>query len=216
MKKFVLLFTAFFAVVPMAWSQITHTAAGATDKMANETLRKVQRQFSQSVSFKISMTSTDSKQQSLSSQQATVFYDNGKYWMSFDNQELMCDGTTVWHWNKPAKEVTVSALSTDDVNLLNPASIIKNYSKYFRAKHIRTENDGLMVIDMQPLSGKSYHKIRLIVDGKTGIIKSMEVHKYDSSREIYRVENFKKVSVKASLFVFDTKQHPDVEVIDMR
>ena len=101
------------------------------------------------------------------------------------------------------------------MNLLNPASLMAHYKKNFREKYIRTEDDGTAVIDLQPRSAQSFHKIRLLVNEESGELKRIEVHKYDASREIYTFSKQKYGKVKG-LFTFDVKSHPEVEVIDMR
>ena len=103
----------------------------------------------------------------------------------------------------------------DGMNLLNPASLMAHYKKNFREKYIRTEDDGTAVIDLQPRSAQSFHKIRLLINEESGELKCIEVHKYDSSREIYTFSKQKYGKVKGS-FSFDTKAHPEVDVIDMR
>ena len=107
-------------------------------------------------------------------------------------------------------------MSGDDIDLMNPGRLLANYEQSFKAKYIRTDDDGTAVIDLQPRSARSYHKIRLFIDEESGLLKRMEVQKYDSSREIYDITNFKRIANAASQFTFDTALHPDVEVIDMR
>ena len=203
--------------VATASAQITHTDQGSVDKKAAEVLKKAESRFEKPVMFTVKMTALDSEKKSVSQHRATVKYSGEKYRMEASDQEVMCDGKTVWHWNKGAKEVTVSTMGDEDANLLNPGRLLANYGKSFRTKYIRTEEDGTAVVDLQPKAGKSYHKIRLLIDEKSGLLKQMEVHKYDSSREVYEVSGFQALrNVQASMFVFDEKQHPGVEVIDMR
>ena len=44
----------------------------------------------------------------------------------------------------------------------------------------------------------------------------MEVHKYDSGREVYDISAFKNAGTSASQFTFDAAKHAGVEIIDMR
>ncbi len=206
---------AFLAPVPVLQAQITHASQGQVDENAASVLKKAAKKFN-TVSFKVKMTALDSQKKEVSSQQADVCYAAGKYRLAIPGQEIISDGTTIWHWNKDAKEVTVSNVSsTDDIDLMNPSRLLANYEKAFRPKYIRTEDDGTAVIDMQPRSARSYHKIRLFVNEKNGTLKRMEVHKFDSSREIYVLSNHS-YSRPSGSFVFKTEEHPGVEVIDMR
>lgn len=198
-----------------ASAQITHSDQGAVDKTADALLKKAAAKFG-NVSFKVTATILDGQKHETMKQTAQVLYCKGCYHLTVADQEVVSDGKTVWQWNKSAKEVAINNVSSDDVDLLNPARLLSNYSKSFRAKYIRTDDDGTAIIDLQPRSARSFHKIRLFLVEESGLLRRMEVHKYDSGREIYDISGFKKASTPASQFTFDTSKHPEVEVIDMR
>ena len=213
----ILLAVAAFVLLPFApQAQITHASQGRLDENATEVLKKAAARFDKNVSFTVTMTVLDGKKQQKARQSAEVRYSKGKYRLVLPDQELISDGTTVWHWNKQANEVTVSAMSDDDIDLLNPGRLLANYSKSFKAKYIRTDDDGTVIVDLQPRSTRSYHKIRLFLNEDDGLLRRMEVHKYDSGRENYDITDFKRASNAASQFTFDAAKHPEVEVIDMR
>ena len=197
-------------------AQITHASQGRLDENATEVLKKAAARFDKNVSFTVTMTVLDGKKQEKGRQSAQVRYNKGKYRLTLPDQELICDGTTVWHWNKRANEVTVNNMVDDDIDLLNPGRLLAGYGKSFKAKYIRTDDDGTAIVDLQPRSTRSFHKIRLFINEEDGLLRRMEVHKYDSGRENYDITDFKRASNAASQFTFDTAKHPDVEVIDMR
>lgn len=219
MRKIValLMVAATIVFAPLAGrAQITHASQGRLDENATEVLKKAAARFDKNVSFTVTMTVLDSKKVEKARQSAQVRYNKGKYRLTLPDQELISDGTTVWHWNKTAKEVTVSGMADDDIDLLNPGRLLAGYGKSFKAKYIRTDDDGTAIVDLQPRSTRSYHKIRLYIKEDDGLLRRMEVHKYDSSRENYDIIDFKRASNAASQFTFDAAKHPDVEVIDMR
>lgn len=196
-------------------AQITHSNQGQVDKTADALMKKAAGKFG-NVSFSVTATVLDSKKKETLRQSAQVLYCKGHYRVTVADQEIICDGTTVWQWNKSAKEVVVNNMSNDDMNLFNPARLLANYDKNFRAKYIRTDDDGTAVVDLQPRSARSFHKIRLFMVEKSGLLRRMEVHKFDSGREVYDISNFKNAGTSASQFTFDAAKHPGVEVIDMR
>jgi len=209
-----------FAVLTLAGgsaiAQITHASQGRLDENATAALKKASARFNQNVSFTVTLTTLDSQHRTTGTHSAQVRYHKGKYRLVLPDQELISDGTTVWHWNKTAREVTVSTLGDDDIDLMNPGRLLANYDRAFRAKYIRTDDDGTAVIDLQPRSARSYHKIRLFIVEESGLLRRMEVQKYDSSREIYDIADFRRTANAASQFTFDATAHPDVELIDMR
>ncbi len=197
-------------------AQITHASQGRLDENATEVLKKAAARFDQNVSFSVKATIYDGQKKLKAQQSAQVRYHKGKYRLTMEGQELICDGTTVWQWNKQANEVAINNMSNDDIDLLNPGRLLANYNKSFKAKYIRTDDDGTAIIDLTPRSPRSYHKIRLYIKEDDGQLRRMEVQKYDSGRELYDITDFKRTANAASQFTFDPKQHPGVEVIDMR
>lgn len=202
-----------------ASAQITHTPSGDVDKNAQEVLAKAAKKVNSSaVSFSVTMVNKNSDKKETARIKAQVLFHKGKYRVTADNQVLYSDGIAVWHWNKEVNECTINKLdpaSSDE--LMNPAALLSNYSKNFRAKYIRTEQDGTAVVDLTPKKTCSYHKVRLLIDSNSGVLKRLEVHNYDGSRGEYTVTNFKTgVSAKESDFAFPAAQNPKVEIIDMR
>lgn len=213
MKRIATLLILLAAMLPLQ-AQITHSDHGQVDRQADALLKRAAAQFG-NVSFKVTASMLDAQKKETLRQSAQVLYCKGCYRVSVADQEVICDGKTVWQWNKKAREVAVNNMGTDDVDLMNPARLLKNYDQSFRAKYIRTD-EGVAVVDLQPRSARSFHKIRLYVNEKSGLLQRMEVHKYDSSREVYEITEFKRASTPASKFTFDPQQHPEVELIDMR
>lgn len=202
-------------LIGKAQAQITHSSQGNLDENAIAALKKA-ADYLESVKGTVTLTMLDSQKKQTSKQSAKVSYWKGKYSVAMDNMEIWCDGKTVWQWNKSANEVVINNMPTDDeIDLLNPARLIANCHKNFRVKYIRTEDDGTAVVDLQPRSSQSYHKIRLFVNEETGALRRLEVHKYDSSREIYDFSKMKHVLLRGS-FAFDVSKHPEAEIIDMR
>ena len=197
-------------------AQITHSDQGKVDKTAAAVIKKAAAKFNDNVGFSVTVTVLDGQKKETLKQSAQVLYNKGKYRLTVADQVVICDGTTVWQWNQPAKEVAVNNVSKDGVDLFNPARLLADYDKNFRAKYIRTDDDGTAVVDLQPRFVSSYHKIRLFINEKSGLLRRMEMHKYDSGREVYDITGFKRAATPASQFTFDPKQHAGVEVIDMR
>ena len=215
MKKILIALLPLLLLLP-ARAQITHNSQGQLDQNATDILKKASARFQQNVAFNVTATILDGNKKQLAKHTAQVRYHKGKYHLVMEGQELISDGTVVWQWNKQANEVAINNLSTDDVDLLNPGRLLENYQRNFKAKYIRTDDDGTAIIDLTPRSTRSYHKIRLFIKEDDGLVRRIEVQKYDSGREIYDISDFKRASNAASQFTFDPAEHPGVEVIDMR
>lgn len=215
MKKLLIGLIGLIGFISGVQAQITHNSQGRLDENATEVLGKAAKKL-QSVKGSVTLTLLDSEKKQTGKHSAEITYWKGKYHLTTDGMEIWCDGATVWQWNKTAKEIVINNMPPDsEIDLLNPGRLIVNYAKNFRAKYIRTEDDGTAIIDLQPRSAQSYHKIRLFIDEESGVLKRMEVQKYDSSREIYDFSKLKFIPIKGA-FKFNPEQHPEAEVIDMR
>ncbi len=210
----IILHSSFF-ILNSAQAQITHGKEGKMDEKASTVLKQAAKKL-QNLQCEVTLTMLDSEKKEVSRHKASVAYRQGKYRLNMEGMEVVCDGTTVWQWNKEAKEIVINNMPPEsDIDLLNPGRLIANYEKNFRAKYIRTEDDGTAVIDLQPRSAQNYHKIRLYVGEKEGQLKRVEVHKFDSSREIYDFAKLRYGNASGS-FVLKPEEHPGVEIIDMR
>lgn len=215
MKRIVLLIAALAAITGLS-AQITHTAQGAVDQTAESLIAKASAKMSGTVAFSVTVINYDSSKKETFRKKASILYNAPRYQVKAGDIEVYCDGKTVWQLNRTAKEVMVTNMTESDDDLTNPAKLLANYKKNYRAKYIREDADGTAVVDLQPKKSAPYHKIRLYIVAKTGLLKKLEQHNYDSSRGEYTVSNFKNTKAADADFVFDAKANPGIEVVDMR
>lgn len=143
-----------------------------------------------------------------------------KYTFVFGNQTSYCDGKTLWNYQKDINEVSIFESVESEDNLLNPAKILSGWEKEYRSKFIREESqDGkvIQIIDLMPRSSSSFYKMRLLVDKAKQEIKSISAYEKGNTVYSYIID---KLVVNAAMddasFRFDVKQHPNVDVNDMR
>ena len=215
MKRTVALLIAILLGIQLS-AQITHTDKGAVDQTANTLLKKAAAKMSGTVSFSVTVVNLDADKKETFRHKVDILYNAPRYRVKTSDLEIYCNGKAVWQLNKPNKEVVITPMTDSDDDITNPARLLSNYSKSFRAKFIREESDGTAIVDLQPMKARSYHKIRLFINSKTGLLKKMEQHNFDSSRGVYTLSNFKNTKATDADFTFNTKAHPGVEVVDMR
>ncbi len=215
MKRTVALLIAILLGIQLS-AQITHTDKGAVDQTANTLLKKAAAKMSGTVSFSVTVVNLDADKKETFRHKVDILYNAPRYRVKTSDLEIYCNGKAVWQLNKPNKEVVITPMTDSDDDITNPARLLSNYSKSFRAKFIREESDGTAIVDLQPMKARSYHKIRLFINSKTGLLKKMEQHNFDSSRGVYTLSNFKNTKATDSDFTFNTKANPGVEVVDMR
>ena len=158
---------------------------------------------------------------SLSSKTGTITMKGTKYKIIFGNQEIFCDGKTVWSYDKSSKEVTINNLDVSG-NTLTPQKLFTNfYDKDFLYVLNGEKKAGtrtLQEIEMTPTDkSKAFHKVYLQVDKSAKTIYSTKVLENTGNRYTYTVSNMKtNQAVADNTFTFDKKKYPGVEEVDLR
>lgn len=157
----------------------------------------------------------------LSSKKGTVTMKGNQYRVSFSGQEIFCDGSTVWNYDKSAKEVTISKLDQSSGSL-TPQKIFSDfYDKDFLYKLNGEKTQSgktLQEIEMTPKDkSKNFHKVYVLIDKKANTIYSTKVLENTNDSYSYTVTTMKtNLAVADNMFVFDKSKYPGVEEIDNR
>lgn len=157
----------------------------------------------------------------LSTKSGTILMKGTKYKVSFGGQEIYCNGTTIWNYDKAANEVSISNLDASS-GMITPQKLFTNfYDKDFLyvlngEKKVGTRT--VQEIEMTPVDkSKPFHKVYLQVDKSAKTIYSTRVLENAGNRYSYTVSNMKTNQALAdNVFVFDKKKYPGVEEIDLR
>jgi outer membrane lipoprotein-sorting protein len=73
------------------------------------------------------------------------------------------------------------------------------------------------IIDLTPLQGKTYSKIRIIIDKDKIQLLSFTIYDKNGSTYSYLINKFiPDIEINKSEFTFNPEEHPNVEVVDMR
>lgn len=144
-----------------------------------------------------------------------------KYWMEFSEQEIICDGQSVWTYIKDNKEVQINVNDPDNDQTLNPVKLLTDYNKNYTPKFIKEESRGskiFQILDLTPIKAKKFYKVRLEIDKQLKqLVNAIIYDKNGVSVYTYSITKF--VTNKTfpdSKFIFKASDHPGVEVIDLR
>ncbi|HEX5169333.1 MAG TPA: outer membrane lipoprotein carrier protein LolA [Cyclobacteriaceae bacterium] len=143
-----------------------------------------------------------------------------KYKLSLTEQEVINNGTTLWTYLPEAKEVNIDNYDPNSEDV-NPSKIFDLYKKGFKYLYLKDETEGgalCEVIDLVPeKKDAQYFKIRMNIAKKDKSIKSWTMFDKGGNRYKYTITKFNPdIKVDDSFFTYDPKQHPGVEVIDLR
>ena len=157
----------------------------------------------------------------ISTKKGTVYMKGTKYRVSFVGQEIYCDGSTVWTYDKSSNEVTITKLD-DSNNTITPQKLFTNfYDEDFLYKlngESKIAGRTVQEIEMTPNDkNKTFHKVYVLVDKNAKTIYSTKVLQKDGDRYSYTVNTLNgNANIPDTKFVFNKQDYPGVEEVDLR
>ncbi|HQE11402.1 MAG TPA: outer membrane lipoprotein carrier protein LolA [Flavipsychrobacter sp.] len=214
MKKLILL-------AALAISMVADTAM-AQDAKAKAILdaasKKMNGLKSLKANFSLSVKGANAK--TAQSKKGSFMMKGVKYRVTMGDQEIICDGKTQWTFVKQSNEVQVSNYNPSEATV-SPTKLFTNFydkeytytyggSKTFAGKSVN-------IIEMVPKSSAKQFKKVLLAFDKSNTITGGEVFEKNGNQYHYEVSGFTpNAAVTDASFIFDTKKHPGVEVVDLR
>jgi outer membrane lipoprotein-sorting protein len=135
-------------------------------------------------------------------------------------QELISDGKEQWTYLKKDNEVQLNEVNNSD-DAMNPAHIFTIYEKGFKYQYVGENKVGgstYQTIDLTPTDDKkTFFKVRLMIDKAKKQIYSALIFDKNGNKYTYTMQSFSpNANVPDTVFAFDVKAHPGVEVVDLR
>ncbi|MCB2220504.1 MAG: outer membrane lipoprotein carrier protein LolA [Bacteroidetes bacterium] len=201
--------------------QLTAQDANTGDRKSNEILERLTARTESyktiEVEFVYKMENTDAGIDEQTEGKLMVMGD--KYRLNIAGQTVISDGATLWTYIEDAEEVQINSLE-DAEESISPNKLLSSYSEDYRSKYIGEEflyGTTAYVIDLTPIEGKSYYKVRLIIDKEKDQLLDATIFDKNGSTYSYVIRKFTpNVDVPESTFTFDKSEFPDADVIDMR
>lgn len=135
-------------------------------------------------------------------------------------QEIISDGKSQWTYVRKDKEVELNNVDHSEDNL-NPAKIFTIYEhgyKYIYNGEEKVDGKICQIIDLTPEDAKKqFFKVRLTIDKAKKQIYSALIFDKNGSKCNYVIRTFTpNPKLPETLFMFDKKDYPGVEVVDLR
>ncbi|MFH0894445.1 MAG: outer membrane lipoprotein carrier protein LolA [Bacteroidota bacterium] len=210
------LLTAGMILTGTAFAQIPNMDPKAK-VILDEISKKNKAYTSMAVDF--SYTYYNKKNKTNDTQNGKITIKGQKYKLEIAKQTVFCDGKTVWTYLKDSKEVQINNMSTDD-DAINPQNILSIWEKGYKCKYIKDETVGgaaVQAIDLTPIKGKKFFKVRLNIDKTKKQVHSAIVYDKTGDTYTYKITKFTpNAPVSDASFTFKSSDYPGVEVIDLR
>jgi outer membrane lipoprotein-sorting protein len=216
--KSIILFISTFIITAVSVGQ-------QSDPAAKKILDAVSAKFKtfKSVQATFTLRNEDSKGTLLGSKKGTVSLKGNRYRVSIagTGQEIFCDGTNIWTYDKSTNEVTITK-PDNSANTITMQKVFTNfYDKDFLYKlnGEKTVNKKVVQeIEMTPVDKtKPFHKVYLLVDKQNKTLYSTRILDKSGNVVVYTINTMNgSANLADNLFVFDKSKYPGVEVVDLR
>ena len=150
----------------------------------------------------------------------------GKIWIKEDMYKLdmssdlsiINNGETLWYFMKDVPEVQIMESNPEDE--MNPSKIFTIYERGYKFQYNDTISEKgkiLHIINLYPETSKAISKVVLYIDSEKTEIYKIQLNDKDGGVSSYIINSFiTNNKVPESTFNFRKKDHPKVEVIDLR
>jgi outer membrane lipoprotein carrier protein len=217
MKSLTLLISTFFIAAI--------TFAQQSDPAAKKILDGVSAKFKtfKSIQAAFTLRNEDSKGGLLGTRKGTASLKGSRYRVSISGtgQEIFCDGTNVWTYDKSANEVTITKPdpSTNTITMQKLFTNFYDKDLLYKLNGEKTVNKKVVQeIEMTPVDKtKQFHKVYILIDKQNKTVYSARILDKSGSVLVYTVNSMNgSANLPDNLFVFDKNKYPGVEVIDLR
>ncbi len=222
MNQFIMKKTTVLLILIVSLFAIRFTLfAQVVDKKSITILDEVSNQTKSYKTIKIEFSYTmENKSDNINeSKDGSIYIKGDKYNLDISGQNVITDGKTVWTYIREADEIHINNTNPNDESISFNKLLI-NYNKDFRSKLIREDKlngEDIYIIDLMPLKGKSFHRVRLTISKKKKQILNATIFDKNGSTYSYVVKKFSAdIPVKDDFFTLKTSEHPKAEIIDMR
>jgi outer membrane lipoprotein carrier protein len=196
---------------------------GNSDPDAKKILDDVSAKFKtyKSVVAGFSLKIENSSGKILGTKTGVVNMKGSKYRVSISGQEIYSDGSNIWTYDKSANEVQITKFDAS-ANAITPQKLFTNfYDKDFLYKlngETKKGNKTVQEIELTPVDKtKTFFKVIVYIDKAGQSIIGSKVFQKTGDLYTYTVTSQKtNANPPDDLFVFDTKNYPKAEVIDLR
>jgi outer membrane lipoprotein-sorting protein len=143
-----------------------------------------------------------------------------KFKISVKDQQIFCDGKSIWTYVAADKEVQLNTYEESD-DMFSPSKIFMLYKEgyLYNIKEKKVVNGkNVTILEMAPPNKKlTYFKIDITVDDASLQLVESKVFEKNGVRYIYRLtKQTPNVNTSSDTFMFDAKKFPGVKLVDLR
>lgn len=141
-----------------------------------------------------------------------------KFFISYAGVSTWYDGKNQWNYNAESKEVTISVPTSEELQSVNPYSILSSYKSNYNVSLATSKIAGTYALLLTPKSASNpvkkatlylrasdYQPSRLDVVSSDGVVSTIIITQIRTNQKL-----------SDSAFKFNAKSYPGVSVVDLR
>lgn len=189
---------------------------------AKEILDRVSKRYSESgYVLTFTLNTEDVPAKTLYTHDGKAYIKGNKFKIDVPDGITWFDGKTQWMYMEGSDEVNVTNPSGDELAAISPIALLNIYKSGFTLKYkgeSKEKNKSVYVIEMTPQKKNSdFSLFTLKIDKATNLFVDITLkgkNKMITNLIIKKTE--KSTTLADSFFVFNKKEYPKVEIIDLR
>ena len=212
MKNLTLLFMMFTLVFSI------NAQSDATSKSILKKTSKVYKSM-KSIEANFSFTTSSAKRKPVVNS-GKLWLKGKSYKLELGDQEIICDGKSIWTYSSTTEEVTLESYSKR-TNQMSPEEMFSFYEKGFKSLYEGKKTDGGATYELIKLVPKKkrakYSFINVEINPSNNYIHKVTQHMKNGMDVVIEIKDLKKnASVSGKMFTWDKADHPGVELVDLR
>lgn len=204
----------FCATLLLANAQVAQAQNGTV--ALDRVVEKIRRSGGLSAAF--TLTVYNALNEPVDKQSGTIKLSGDKFYWTTPAMTVWYNGQLQWAYVKASEEVNLTEPTPAEIASINPYTLITTYKQNFNVKALKAKNSQQRVAELTPKKkGTQIDRVVLTVNASNWMPQSFQIYYSDRTHSTIALsrlvtgQNFSDAT-----FVFDKKQYPKAEVIDLR
>lgn len=204
----------FCATLLLANAQVAQAQNGTA--ALDRVVEKIRRSGDLSAAF--TLTVYNALNEPVDKQSGTIKLSGDKFYWTTPAMTVWYNGQLQWAYVKASEEVNLTEPTPAEIASINPYTLITTYKQNFNVKALKAKNSQQRVAELTPKKkGTQIDRVVLTVNASNWMPQSFQIYYSDRTHSTITLsrlvtgQNFSDAT-----FVFDKKQYPKAEVIDLR
>lgn len=196
---------------------------GLNAQNAKDILDKANLAYNQvgGITASFTVNTEDVKRKTVYSQDGKAYLKGNKFKIDVPDGITWFDGKTQWVYAKGSDEVNVSNPTGEELAGVSPSVLLSLYKAGFKLSYKGEKKEKaktVYIVEMIPLGKKTeFSKMIVTIDKATNIFTSVSTYGKDGVDNHLIINKIQTgVSLADNIFIFNKKEYPGVEVIDLR